>query len=150
MVYERRHPRRSADDRIVERFTRREASAQRARRIARARVTVPKEVVAEFEQSLTADMAREARAIAAHLTHNTQETRTMTTKRNATTKRAEPTPATTKHEPKAKAAKKATAAKKTSKKAKPTDRATVLCSCASSAGRLKEGQRRTDGTSKRS
>jgi hypothetical protein len=92
-----------------------------------ARPRVPREVIAEFSQQLDKDSVREARAIAQELTHSPdQETRTMTTKRNAATKRAEPTPATTIPEPKPKAAKKATAAKKTAKKAKPTDRATVL------------------------
>ena len=125
MVYERRAPRRSADDRLVGRFTHRESAVQRARRIARTRITIPKEVVQEFEQQLSADTARQARAIAAHLTHTPQEIRTMaTTKRNATTKRAEPTPAPAKPEPtkKPKAGTKAKAAKK----AKATDRSTIL------------------------
>ncbi len=117
-----RPTRQSDDDRLVDRFTRREPPAQRARRIARTRIDVPEEVVAEFEQSLTADTARAARAIAQQLTtHPNTETRTMTTtKRTPTTKRAEPTPATTK--PTAKSAAK-TKAKKT---AKPSDRATIL------------------------
>jgi hypothetical protein len=84
------HPtRRSADNRLVDRFTRRETPAQRRRRIARTRSTVPKEVAREFEESLTADTARYARAITNKLTHP-QERRTMTTKRNSRTKKAEP------------------------------------------------------------
>lgn len=134
MVYERRHPRRSADDQIVERFPRRETPAQRARRMARARVTVPKEVIAEFNQTLDADTARAARAIAQELTHTGD--RTMTAKRTNRTKRAEPTPATPKPEPTVTATAKPTAKtatkkpkvvkKKAAKKAKPTDRATIL------------------------
>ena len=109
------HPtRRSDDDRLVYRFTRR----------------VPKEVIAEFNQQLDKDTVREVRAIAQALTttNPAHETRTMTTKRNATTKRAEPVTPTTKPEPKAKPVKttpvKKAAAKK--KAAKPTDRATIL------------------------
>lgn len=133
IVYERRHPRRSADDRLVDRFTRRESAAARTRRIARLRVTVPQEVAREFEQSLDTDTVRYARAIAQELTHAPdQETRTM--KRTPTTKRAEPTPATTKPEPTAvtkPTAKTATkkpkvVKKKAAKKATPSDRATIL------------------------
>jgi hypothetical protein len=90
-------------------------------RIARKRIDVPEEVINEFEQSLTADTAREARAIAHQLTHPTQETRTMaTTKRNPITKKAEPTPAPT---AKPEATTKAKA--KPSKKAKGTKETTV-------------------------
>jgi hypothetical protein len=94
MVYERRQPRRSADDRLVDRFTRRETATQRTRRLARKRIDVPEEVINEFEQSLTADATRYARAIANQLTYP-QETRTMATKRTPLTKKAEITPDTT-------------------------------------------------------
>jgi hypothetical protein len=113
MVYDTHRPRPSDDDRLVDRFTRRETAAQRARRLARTRIDVPEAVINEFEHTLTTDTAQYAQAIAAHLTHPTQETRTMTTtKRNPITKKAEPTPATPKPEPKATAPKKAKATKK--------------------------------------
>ena len=90
-----------------------------------ARPRVPREVIAEFNQQLDKDSVREARAIAQALTttNPAQETRTMTSKRQATTKRAEPIPTTTK--PTAKSVVKAKP-KKTAKKAKPSDRAAVL------------------------
>jgi hypothetical protein len=93
MVYERRQPRRSADDWLVGRFTRRETAAQRAHRLARQRIDVPEDVINEFDQRLNKDTVREARALAQQLTTSpSQETRTMaTTKRNAITKKAEPT-----------------------------------------------------------
>ena len=131
------HPtRRSDDDRLVDRFTRRETPAQRRRRIARTRSTVPKEVAREFEESLTTDTARYARAIAQQLTpHQHQETRTMPTKRTATTKKAEPTPfptvkpeATTKAKPKttpkAKAKKSVAKKKAMARKAAPSSERT--------------------------
>lgn len=72
-----------------------------------ARPRVPREVITEFEQSLTKDTACEARAIAQALTHTPTETTMSKTKRTATTKKAEPTPvptvkpeATTKAKPK--------------------------------------------------
>ena len=90
-----------------------------------ARPRVPREVIAEFNQQLDKDSVREARAIAQALTttNPAQETRTMTSKRQATTKRAEPIPTTTKAT--AKSVVKAKP-KKTAKKAKPSDRAAVL------------------------
>jgi hypothetical protein len=122
MVYDTHRPRQSEDDRLVDRFTRRETAAQRARSVARKRIDVPEAVINEFEQSLTRDTVREARAIAAHMT-STPGDRTVATKRTPTTKKAEPIPATTKST--AKSAVKAKP-KKTAKKAKPTDRAAVL------------------------
>jgi hypothetical protein len=143
MVYERRQPRRSADDRLVDRLTRRETAAQRARRLARKRIDVPEEVIIEFERRLNKDTVREARAIAQELTHSpAQETRAMTSKRKATTKRAEPTPTTTKPEPKAKATAKPKAAKKAAAKkkaAKPTDRASMLAAYMADKLKIQKG-----------
>lgn len=102
------------------------------------RPRVPQAVVTEFDRALDVDTARAARAIAQTLNQTqNQETITMKTKRNATTKKAELAPATPKPAAKAKVTK--ATKKAAAKKAKPTERAKVHA--AYTSGKLKVQKR---------